>query len=100
MAPAKSTESAGLDAYVGEIDVAIDHVGHYVPDCFFAQMVCHCDYYEEVSACRVKETFCLLHGNIHSAQSPVENAADGGRNVGKKPVQREVEITVFHIGVR
>jgi hypothetical protein len=39
MTAAKGAETARFDTNVGEVDIAINHIGDDVADCFGAQMI-------------------------------------------------------------
>ena len=71
MAAAKSAKAAGLDADVGEIDVAVDHVGDDIADGARAQGIGSSDDGEKIRAVGVEKMGGLVDGDVMTGKSAI-----------------------------
>jgi hypothetical protein len=76
MTAAKSAETARFDANVGEVDIAIDHIGDNIADCFGAQMICSQYYSWEVGAVRLKQPSRFFGRNVRPCERAIEYASN------------------------
>ena len=71
MSAAEGAKAAGLDADVGEIDVAIDHVGDDIADGARAQIVGGGDDGEKIRTVGVEELGGLVDGDVVTGKSAI-----------------------------
>ena len=71
MTAAEGAKAAGLDANVGEIDVAIDHVGDDIADGARTQGIGSSDDGEKIRAVGVEKTGGLVDGDVADWKSAI-----------------------------
>ena len=64
MAAAESAKPAGFDADVGEIDVAVDDVGHDVTDGRFTELVCRGEHHHQIRAFGIEKRGRVVDGEL------------------------------------
>ncbi len=90
MPAAEGAEPAVLDADVGEVDVAVDHVGHRIAHGFAAQVVGRGEQREQLVARRLQQARPLGHRDLVAGESALQNRAHlgtGQRWIGRGAAQ-------------
>ena len=72
---AEGAERAVLDADVGEVDVAVDHVGHHVARLPSPHLIGDQRQSLEVATARLQELDAVVHRELAAVQHGPENAA-------------------------
>jgi hypothetical protein len=86
MAATKGAKAARFNAYVGKVNVAIDHVSNHIANSGRAEMIGRESYRRKIRAVSLEQAGCFVDGNVRPRQGAIKDVSHSWCDARDNPV--------------